>query len=34
MTAVAGMHFSVDSWDPGYGSSMEAEELARSGAEV
>lgn len=34
MTAVAGTHFSVDSWDPGYGSSMEAEELARSGAEV
>ncbi|MEV7038586.1 hypothetical protein [Amycolatopsis sp. NPDC051061] len=34
MTAVAGMHFNVDSWDPGYGSSMEAEELARSGAEV
>ncbi|MEU8635067.1 hypothetical protein AB0C38_23055 [Amycolatopsis sp. NPDC048633] len=34
MTAVAGMNFSVDSWDPGYGSSMEAEELARSGAEV
>ncbi|MCR6488480.1 hypothetical protein M8542_37195 [Amycolatopsis sp. OK19-0408] len=34
MTAVAGMNFSVDAWDPGYGSSMEAEELARSGAEV
>jgi hypothetical protein len=34
MTAVAGMNFSIDSWDPGYGSSMEAEELARSGAEV
>lgn len=34
MTAVAGMTFNVDSWDPGYGSSMEAEELARSGAEV
>jgi hypothetical protein len=34
VTAVAGMHFSIDAWDPGYGSSMEAEELARSGAEV
>ncbi|MEQ0558542.1 hypothetical protein ABJI51_05645 [Amycolatopsis sp. NEAU-NG30] len=34
MTALAGMHFSVDAWDPGYGSSMEAEELARSQAEV
>ena len=34
MTAVAGMNFSIDAWDPGYGSSMEAEELARSGAEV
>lgn len=34
MTAVAGMNFSVDAWDPGYGSSMEAEELAKSGAEV
>jgi hypothetical protein len=34
VTALAGMHFSVDAWDPGYGSSMEAEELARSQAEV
>jgi hypothetical protein len=34
VTAVAGMHFSIDAWDPGYGSSMEAEDLARSGAEV
>lgn len=28
------MNFNVDAWDPGYGSSMEAEELARSQAEV
>ncbi|UOZ10741.1 hypothetical protein [Amycolatopsis sp. WQ 127309] len=34
MTAVAGMSFNIDAWDPGYGSSMEAEELARSQAEV
>jgi hypothetical protein len=34
MTAVAGMNFSIDAWDPGYGSSMEAEELSRSQAEV
>ncbi|WP_410574898.1 hypothetical protein [Amycolatopsis sp. cmx-4-61] len=31
---VAGMNFSIDAWDPGYGSSMEAEDLGRSQAEV
>jgi hypothetical protein len=29
-----GMQFTIDAWDPGYGSSMEAEELGRSQAEV